>query len=149
MAHIRKEECRMCRQDRASRARVALTAQDPRFKQAQFVDAPAVFPNNDVKYDTNKLRAEEFAAHHRIPLTYAAASEPTGGGPARTQAGRALQAGAEIACGRNPGEVRTRCGRGAREAAEEASGRKDDRCGARRSAAHLGGLRTPLAAARA
>ena len=75
MAHIRNEECRVCSQERASKARVALNADDPRFQQTKFFDAPAVFPNNDVKYGTNKLRAQQYAAHHAIPLAYAVAKD--------------------------------------------------------------------------
>ena len=47
----------MCRSERASKARVATDAGDPRFAARKFVSAPAIFANNDVKYDTNKMRS--------------------------------------------------------------------------------------------
>ena len=37
--------------------------------------APAIFANNDVKYDANKTRARSFAAQHRSLITYAAAKD--------------------------------------------------------------------------
>ena len=37
--------------------------------------APAIFANNDVKYDANKTRARSFAAQHRSLITYAVAKD--------------------------------------------------------------------------
>ena len=65
----------MCRRERASKARVANDFSDPRFKETKFVDAPAIFPNNDIKYATTKLRAQLFATHHRRAITYVTAKD--------------------------------------------------------------------------
>ena len=75
MSHIQREECETCRQERASKARVAQSVGDARFRQTKFVGAPAIYPNNDVKYSTNKIRAQQFAAHHGIPLAYVTAKD--------------------------------------------------------------------------
>ena len=37
--------------------------------------APAIFANNDVKYDANKTRARSFAAQHCSLITYAVAKD--------------------------------------------------------------------------
>ena len=37
---------------------------------AAFTIAPAIFPNNDIKYDVMKRRAEIFAAAHNQALTW-------------------------------------------------------------------------------
>jgi len=72
---ILEEECQQCKTERASRALVALDATDPRFEQQPFVAAPAIFANNDVKYDTNKLRAQHYAAAEGKTITYAIAKD--------------------------------------------------------------------------
>ena len=41
----------------------------------KFVSAPAIFANNDVKYDTNKMRAQKFAAERCATITYAPAKD--------------------------------------------------------------------------
>ena len=56
---------RFCRRERASKARVASGMDDPRFHEAKFVEAPAIFANNDVKYENNKNRSRLFAEQLR------------------------------------------------------------------------------------
>ena len=75
MRHIREHECDVCRLERASDTRVANNVTDPRSKATKFVDAPAIFPNNDIKYATTKLRAQLFATHHRRAITYVTAED--------------------------------------------------------------------------
>ena len=74
-SRILREECGVCRAERASKARVASDASDPRFKDTKFVDSPAIFPNNDIKYATTKLRAQLFASHHQRAITFAVAKD--------------------------------------------------------------------------
>ena len=74
-ASILKAECGVCKQHRNDRARVATSGNDPRFRNAQFANAPAIFANNDVKYDTNKRRAEEFADKTQALITYSPAKD--------------------------------------------------------------------------
>ena len=72
---IMDKECSVCRAERHSKHLVATGPNDKRFKQAEFVNAPAIFANNDVKYDTNKLRAQLFAQHGKALVTYAVAKD--------------------------------------------------------------------------
>ena len=39
------------------------------------MDAPAIFPNNDIKYDVNKQRARQYAAAHRLGVTWVQAKD--------------------------------------------------------------------------
>ena len=74
-AKIRQEECAICRYERGRRALVAQQDSDSRFRRAAFVEAPAIFPNNDLKYDCNKRRAEVWAAKAEQALTYVVAKD--------------------------------------------------------------------------
>ena len=67
--------CRMCATSREKRHRVADNAEDLRFNEQKFVDAPAIFPNNDIKYDVNKQRARRYAATHRLGVTWVQAKD--------------------------------------------------------------------------
>ena len=49
-------ECEKCKEERKRRKLVVTDPEDKRLKGQVFVDAPAIFPNNDIKYDTNKKR---------------------------------------------------------------------------------------------
>jgi hypothetical protein len=73
-AHIQLKECILCRETRESRARVAQTPQGQRFLATEFIDCPAIFANNDITYETNKLRAKMFAAKKIAPLPIAVRS---------------------------------------------------------------------------
>ena len=44
---------------------VARNDEDPRFQSEKFEVAPAVFPNNDIKYEVNKLRAQMYAQQQK------------------------------------------------------------------------------------
>ena len=48
-----RNECGECKKERKKRILVAANSHDPRFPEEKFVRAPAVFPNNDVKYEVN------------------------------------------------------------------------------------------------
>ncbi len=70
--------CHICSQSRQDRKRVAMDASDKRFADphdTRFVDAPAIFPNNDIKYDVNKQRARQYAATHKLGITWAQAKD--------------------------------------------------------------------------
>ena len=70
-----KQECRICAAERASRALVCCTAEDPRFHLPKFLAAPAIFPNNDIKYDINKLRAQLYATLSAETVTWVHAKD--------------------------------------------------------------------------
>ena len=72
---IHQQECDICKRDRASRALVCTGPNDPRLSSSKFSSATAIFPNNDIKYHVNKLRAQNFAARHKEVITYAVASD--------------------------------------------------------------------------
>jgi len=72
---ICSKECATCKQDRASRARVAKDSMDEQFRSEKFINAPAIFANNDIKYDVNKRRAREFASTVRQGITWSQAKD--------------------------------------------------------------------------
>ena len=75
MHNVIKQECEECKAERRSRARVASGPDDTRFRSPQFASAPAIFPNNDTKYHTNKLRARQFAQRNNKVTLYAVARD--------------------------------------------------------------------------
>ena len=68
---ILEHECEICKQERASKCRVAKTGEE--FHSERFADVPAIFANNDVKYDANKSRAQLYANRHKLAATFACA----------------------------------------------------------------------------
>ena len=72
---ILQSECDVCKAERASKARVATDANDPRFSSEKFSKAIAIFAHNDVKYDTNKTRAKLFAARQSEGIVYSVAKD--------------------------------------------------------------------------
>ena len=71
----RKEECRKCQVERQGKHRVMNTPGDERHRTEHFVGAPAIFPNNDIKCEVNKLRAQIFAAETRQAITWSIAKD--------------------------------------------------------------------------
>ena len=71
--HIAKHECGVCRDERKRRCRVAKDVEV--FKQEPFASAPAIFANNDIKYDNNKKRAEQYANDKNRAMTFVAAKD--------------------------------------------------------------------------
>ena len=68
-------ECDTCKAQRVSRKLVADDEHDPRFKEERFFTSPAVFPNNDSKYDVNKKRSLNFAASQHEGIMYCIAQD--------------------------------------------------------------------------
>ena len=68
-------ECEVCKKERKSRMLVAQGAKDPRFMEDKFLKAPAVVPNNDMKYDLNKTRALGYANKKKIGVMYCIAKD--------------------------------------------------------------------------
>ena len=60
---------------RENRHRVVDSPNDPRLQEQRFQRAPAIFANNDVKYDTNKKRAQRVADDTNALVTYAVAKD--------------------------------------------------------------------------
>ena len=72
---ILASECSTCKEERASRNLVAHDGNDSRFQEERFITAPAVFPNNDSKYDVNKKRSLNFAASQNQGIMYCIAND--------------------------------------------------------------------------
>ena len=68
-------ECAACKKERATRQLVATDGNDPRFQSDKFACAPAVFANDDIKYDVNKLCAQAFAAKRNTGVMYCPAKD--------------------------------------------------------------------------
>ena len=72
---VRKEECAICQEERKSKHRVMNAPDDRRHRQKQFLTAPAIFPNNDIKFEVNKIRAQIFAAETAQAITWSIAKD--------------------------------------------------------------------------
>ena len=74
-AEIQSKECAECQRERKERNRVLVNLDDERVRDAKFVNAPAIFPNNDIKYEVAKKRAGIFAASKNEAITWAPAKD--------------------------------------------------------------------------
>ena len=70
-----QDECATCQAERAERCRVLQGPGDARHLQQKFLDAPAIVPNNDIKYDVNKSRSTEYAERTRQAITWVSARD--------------------------------------------------------------------------
>jgi len=73
--YIIAKECGKCKEERRSKHLVAVSANDPRFKEPKFAVAPAIFANNDVKYDANKKRASLYGEIKKSAITWSCAKD--------------------------------------------------------------------------
>ena len=48
---------------------------DKRHLDDHFLTAPAIFPNNDIKYEVNKCRAQIFAAQKNLAIAWSIAKD--------------------------------------------------------------------------
>ena len=48
---------------------------DERHKGDHFIAAPAIFPNNDIKFEVHKIRAQLFAAENKRAITWSIAKD--------------------------------------------------------------------------
>ena len=69
------DQCQICKKERLARKLVATDGNDPRFQEEKIIKAPAVFPNNDSKYDVNKKRSLNFAASKGQGIMYCIAKD--------------------------------------------------------------------------
>ena len=72
---IRARECTECQAERASKHLVASGFNDPRFNDERFLNAPGIFPNNDVKFQANKSRAKVYAMRTNAAITHSVAKD--------------------------------------------------------------------------
>ena len=73
-------ECAVCREERDARHRV-MNRKDENIHTdtapSDFTTAPAIFPNNDIKYEVNKRRAEILSAATKQAITWCPAKDHT------------------------------------------------------------------------
>ena len=88
-ASVLQGECDICRQTRKSRCRVAKDPAD--FQADKFATAPAIFANNDVKYDANKSRAQRYANDNGKAVTFSCAKDTPSNDAVREKPGLAAE----------------------------------------------------------
>ena len=71
----KKGECTKCKKEREERILVASGPEDKRFMEPKFLAAPAVVPNNDMKYELNKKRALGYASKKKTGVLYCRAKD--------------------------------------------------------------------------
>ena len=65
----------VCAVERQSKNSVVSSHHDPRLQDDHFVEAQAIFPNNDIKYEVCKKRARIFAAKRREAISWSKAHD--------------------------------------------------------------------------
>ena len=75
---LHKRECARCQAERKSKHLVMNCSSEKRHLAEKFLRAPAIFPNNDIKYEVNKRRAQIFAAETNQAITWSIAKDRAG-----------------------------------------------------------------------
>jgi hypothetical protein len=70
-----RKDCDRCQRDRKSRHRVMNSPEDARHLDEHFLTAPAIFPNNDIKYEVNKTKAQISAIQTEQAITWSVAKD--------------------------------------------------------------------------
>ena len=70
-----QNECATCVAARGKRALVASSSDDPRFNEERVITAPAIFPNNDIKYHVGKQRARKWCQQQGKGITWSRAQD--------------------------------------------------------------------------
>ena len=68
-------ECRVCKAERATRKRVLPEAARYQMHDEALEFTPAAVPNNDLRYEINKLRSELYASKHKKQLLWCPAKD--------------------------------------------------------------------------
>ena len=71
----KREECATCNKERLEKHRVMNSSDDHRHREGNFLTAPAIFPNNDIKFEVNKIRAQIFAKATKQAITWSIAKD--------------------------------------------------------------------------
>ncbi len=72
---LTKKECGACEEERRSRHIVMNSPGDERHKNDNVLFALAILPNNDIKYEANKTRAQIFAKQTAQAITWPIAKD--------------------------------------------------------------------------
>ena len=70
-----EKECAICKEHLRNRHRVMKDEDDKRYTEGKFITAPAIFPNNDIKCEVNKHRAQVYAAATKQAITWSQAKD--------------------------------------------------------------------------
>jgi len=70
-----KNECKICRKERETRWRVLGSRARAKLSEKKFKDTVAIVANNDVKYDLNKRRAQQWAREHKEAVCWCPAKD--------------------------------------------------------------------------
>ena len=70
-----QKECPKCEKERKSRHLVMNVKDERRHLEKKFLTAPAIFPNNDIKYEVNKRRGQIYAAETAQAITWSNAKD--------------------------------------------------------------------------
>ena len=73
--NIQDKECDVCKKERAEKKLVLTDPNDPRVRLERFMSAPAIFPNNDIKFEVTKARARIFATEKGQSVTWSQAKD--------------------------------------------------------------------------
>ena len=65
----------MCQRERREKHLVMNRLNDRRHLQGNFLKAPAIFPNNDIKFEVNKIRAQIYARATQQAITWSIARD--------------------------------------------------------------------------
>jgi hypothetical protein len=70
-----RTECETCQKERKSKHRVMNEPGDQRHSEGEFLRAAAIFPNNDIKFEVNKVRAQIYARATKQAITWSIAKD--------------------------------------------------------------------------
>ena len=70
-----QKECSACQAERKSRHRVMNDPGDRRHCEGAFLRAAAIFPNNDIKFEVNKVRAQIYARATKQAISWSIAKD--------------------------------------------------------------------------
>ena len=71
-------ECLVCAAERQSRRRVGLADMENVDEDPEWEFAPRAVPNNDLRYEINKLQARRFAQRRNVQLLWCPAKDKVG-----------------------------------------------------------------------
>ena len=75
IAENNSHECDYCKAERGRRQLVARDVLDERFLRSEFAEAPAIFPNNDIKYHVGKNRARQWCERKKLEVAWVVAQD--------------------------------------------------------------------------
>ena len=68
-------ECDACKAERVSRCRLIRCMPNVQLDKDEYIEVPCAVPNNDMRYEINKVRAMRFAETRGVQLLWCAAKD--------------------------------------------------------------------------